>query len=145
MARKEVKSVELTSDLTGVTATEVNAPEPVKVTVNGLSGNMDLFQAELDALLVWVKEKDGSLLRELMAPAAPAPASRKASGSGNRQAKHTDQENAEAREFGNKVRKAMGLPEKSRGKLANWMYARDEAAGRKILESETAPAEPVIS
>src|SRR5262245_26816194 len=109
MARKEVKSVELTSDLTGRTDTETNAPDPVKVTVNGLSGTLDLFQAELDALLLLVKEKDGSLIRKLLAP-ADAPATKKTSGSGGRQAKHTDQENADAREFANKVRKAMGLP-----------------------------------
>jgi hypothetical protein len=136
MARKEITVTKMTSDLTGREDHETDAPDPVKVTVNGTSGTLDLFRDELDALLALVKEKDGAPLRKLLAPAAPAKKASGGSASGSRQSVHTDQENADARAFGNKVRKAMGLPEKTRGKLANWMYARDEAAGRKELEKE---------
>jgi hypothetical protein len=139
MAREKETTIKITDTVTGEIerVPEADAPDPVKITVNGKSYALDFAPASHEAFMALL---NGEGAAKLWALAPAAKASKKGSGSksGGKSAKSDAQIKAD-HDFENSVRKEVGLPEKTAFRRPlGWVTSRDRAAGKEALAKELA-------
>lgn len=135
-------TITITSDLTGKSVTyptEAEAPKPVKITLNGKSGQIDLAADELAALEALISTGDAAELRKLISPAVAVTVpgrTRTRRGGGTSSGKSASPELSKIREWG----RANGFEVPDRGRLPKTLTDAYSAAHGHVSEPTSEPA-----